>query len=132
MNSFLSSIGLTVIFVVTLSVLRGIKGQTFIPFSACVSVLLVGFSLSVLQPLIESISNVVSQGTSDIQEYLGLLLKALGVSLTTSFASDLCRDAGETAIANGVELLGKCEILALSIPLIKKLSVMVMQAAEAI
>lgn len=132
MNSFLSSIGLTVIFVVTLSVLRGIKGQTFIPFSACVSVLLVGFSLSVLQPLIESINNVVPQGTSDIQEYLGLLLKALGVSLTTSLASDLCRDAGETAIANGVELLGKCEILALSIPLIKKMSVMVLQAAEGI
>ena len=49
-------------------------------------------------------------------EYIGIIFKALGLSYITQFASDICRDAGETAIAGKVELCGKVMIVACAIP----------------
>ena len=49
-------------------------------------------------------------------EYIGIIFKALGLAYVTQFASDICRDAGETAIAGKVELCGKVMIVASAIP----------------
>lgn len=50
-----------------------------------------------------------------------ILLKALGIALLTSVCSGICRECGENAAANGVELTGKIEILLLSLPLIDEI-----------
>lgn len=54
-------------------------------------------------------------------EYLGVMLRALGVSVLTQTCADLCRDAGESALGSKLELLGKAEILVLSLPLLRTL-----------
>ncbi|HIU36502.1 MAG TPA: hypothetical protein IAC53_07860 [Candidatus Fimenecus excrementigallinarum] len=54
-------------------------------------------------------------GISD--DMLSLLIKALGVCLITQIASNLCSDCGESALALGVELLGRGVILMMAIPL---------------
>jgi stage III sporulation protein AD len=56
-----------------------------------------------------------------LEPYAGVLLKALGVGLVTQTAAEVCRDSGETAIAGKVELLGKAEIMLLSLPLLREL-----------
>jgi len=33
-------------------------------------------------------------------EYINIIVKALGISLVTQFSSDMCKDAGETALAS--------------------------------
>ena len=48
--------------------------------------------------------------------YISVIFKALGLSYVTQFASDICRDAGETAIAGKVELCGKVLIVSSAIP----------------
>ncbi len=48
--------------------------------------------------------------------WFGLLIKVLGICYLCKFASDLCRDAGETAVAGAVEGAGKILIVALSVP----------------
>ena len=48
---------------------------------------------------------------------LRILFKTLGVAVVTQLAADLCRDAGESAMAGKVELCGKAAVLALSLPL---------------
>ena len=52
--------------------------------------------------------------------YFGILLKTLGICYLSQFAGDLCRDAGETALAGYVELAGKITVVGLSLPLITK------------
>lgn len=47
----------------------------------------------------------------------GVLLKAIGICILTQFASDICRDAGESALASKLELAGKCTVLLLALPL---------------
>ena len=46
-----------------------------------------------------------------------LLLKALAVSVACSLTSAVCRDCGESSLAEKAELAGKIAILSLSIPL---------------
>ena len=53
------------------------------------------------------------------KNYTVILLKALGICIITQFASDTCKDAGETALSSKVEMAGKITVLALSLPLIK-------------
>ena len=49
------------------------------------------------------------------------MIKALGVAVAVEITSDICKDAGENAIAERVSLFGRAEILILAIPMIKDL-----------
>ena len=53
--------------------------------------------------------------------WFSLLLKALAISLACQLTSALCRDCGESALAEKAELAGKLAILALSLPVVKQL-----------
>lgn len=86
--------------------------------SVCLSVTLAGVALAIVSPVLEYINSIAQPYTGG---YLSILLKAVGISLLSSTSADICRDAGEGAIASKVELLGKCEILALSLPLLADL-----------
>ncbi|MBQ4121735.1 MAG: hypothetical protein IJD35_06965 [Clostridia bacterium] len=122
MNRFLSSIALTVVFVTLLIMIRAIKSELAIPLSLCISVMLTGISLAICNPIIDFLNNLVEPSSKN---YITLLLKSVGISLVVSTASDICRDCGENAIAAKVELLGKCEILLLSLPLLKEITALI-------
>lgn len=53
-------------------------------------------------------------------EYIEILFKSLGICFLTQFASDTCKDAGETALSSKIETAGKLMILILSLPLFEK------------
>ena len=50
-----------------------------------------------------------------------LLIKITGIAILTEFASSVCKDSGETAIASKVDMGGKIIIIAMSIPIIASL-----------
>lgn len=122
MNQFISSVVLTVIFVTLLIVIRSIKGELAVPLSLCVSVMLTGVSLAICSPILEFINTLAKPSN---QNHITILLKSVGISLVASTASDICRDCGENSIANKVELFGKCEILFLSLPLLKEITTLI-------
>ena len=43
------------------------------------------------------------------------------MTLAVQFSAELCRDAGESAIASKLELVGKAEIIILALPLVREL-----------
>ncbi|MBC7347135.1 MAG: stage III sporulation protein AD [Clostridia bacterium] len=49
--------------------------------------------------------------------YLTTLLKIVGVSYLAEFGAQVCRDAGEQAIASRVEMAGKVLIVVLAMPI---------------
>lgn len=55
------------------------------------------------------------------REYVTILFKALGICWLTQFASDICRDCGETAISSAAEIFGKIQLMVLSLPLFESL-----------
>ena len=54
-------------------------------------------------------------------DFILLLLKITGIAILTEFAVSICKDSGETAIANKVDFGGKVLILSMSVPILTSL-----------
>lgn len=52
------------------------------------------------------------------QMYLNTILKIIGIAYVTEFGAQVCRDAGEGAIAGKIEFAGKVMIMVMAIPII--------------
>ncbi|MDF2501614.1 MAG: stage sporulation protein, partial [Anaerosporomusa subterranea] len=52
------------------------------------------------------------------QMYLNTILKIIGIAYITEFGSQVCRDAGEGAVAGKIEFAGKILIMVMAIPII--------------
>lgn len=50
--------------------------------------------------------------------YLGIILKIVGIAYIADFGAQLCRDAGENALASKIEFAAKILILVLAIPIV--------------
>ena len=55
------------------------------------------------------------------KEFITLLIKITGIAILTEFAVSICKDSGESAIANKIDLGGKIIIISISIPIITAL-----------
>lgn len=53
--------------------------------------------------------------------HMRIVIKITGVAYICQFAADICKDAGENAIAGKIELGGKIVIITLSVPVIYNL-----------
>ncbi len=62
--------------------------------------------------------------------FLGPLLKITGIAYIAQFAAELCRDAGENALAGRVEFAGKTAISLMSFPIIKEVFMSLMSLIE--
>lgn len=50
--------------------------------------------------------------------FLGTLLRIIGIAYIAEFGTQICKDAGQSALAFKVELAGKVMILILAVPII--------------
>lgn len=51
-------------------------------------------------------------------EYIAAIIKILGVCIISQFSAEVCRDAGQNAIASKLEMAGKILILTFTLPII--------------
>lgn len=119
MNIF-SIIGFALVTTVLSMVLKQYKAEFSISISIAASVIIFGFTLVQSLPIITATIDMFDR-TNLPGEYILILIKTLGLSFVTSLAGDICKDAGETAIASKVELAGKVAVLLLAMPLFTKL-----------
>ena len=83
-------------------------------------ILMVAAALGYLSPILKTVQEMLKAGGLS-GEYIQVLFKALGICLITQLASDACRDAGEQGLAAKAELAGKLTLLALALPLFRKI-----------
>lgn len=50
--------------------------------------------------------------------YLNTILKIIGIAYVTEFGAQVCRDAGEGAVAGKIEFAGKVFVMVMAIPII--------------
>lgn len=80
------------------------------------------FGVFVLQETVETVASVSALAMQKgLSGYLALLLKALAAAIACQLTSALCRDCGESALAEKAELAGKLAILALAVPSVVQL-----------
>ena len=116
--SFVSVCGLVIAMLLFIVLIRRFSPEFAPPLSLCITILLTMSALASLLPLFDYLKELELRS---FDAYLPYLLKSVGISVLSSTAADLCRDCGEQAIGAKLELLGKCQILVLSIPLLREL-----------
>lgn len=81
------------------------------------SILIAWVAVSLLDGMLGSFERI-SKLLPVEQEYIVLMLKMIGVTYLSEFASSLCRDAGYSAVAGQIELVGKLTIISIGMPIL--------------
>lgn len=77
-------------------------------------------ALTFLRPIMEMIREMEAM-TNIEHDILQILLKSTGIALVAELSALICQDAGYTAMARTVQMLGCTVILYLSVPVISML-----------
>ena len=89
--------------------------STFVSFTG--SILIAWVAVRLLDGITGSLERLERLFSLDM-EYVALLMKMIGVTYLSEFASSLCRDAGYSAVAGQIELVGKLTILTIGMPIV--------------
>ena len=107
--------------IITISaILKQTKPEFAIQVVLIATVLLFTFALSLSTTVYDYILQLCN--LSGIKsEYLKIVFKIIAISYISEFTASLCRDAGESAVAVKIEMVGKLIIIASSLPVFKEL-----------
>lgn len=101
-------------------ILGSIKKEYGILLAVVSSILIAFFGISKLE--------VISGAIKELQDFIGIngaymsiLLKMIGIAYIAEFASSLCKDAGQGAIAGQIDFVGKLTMLVVSLPILQSL-----------
>ena len=110
-------IGIGLIALILIIILKQYKPEFAIYVSLITGALILILSLSKISGIIELINNLSSK-TSIHKEFITLLIKITGIAILTEFAVSICKDTGECAIANKIDMGGKAIMVSMSVPII--------------
>lgn len=86
--------------------------------------LLILLSLGQLQTIVGFVGEL-SRKYGISENYIGIAVKVTGIAVLADLAVQLCKDAGESAIASKVELGGKAVMVVIALPVIESLLALV-------
>jgi len=109
-------VGCGVIVCILAVVIKQQKPEMGMAITIAAGAVMLAVIVSSLTPAMQSVEDIIS-GTK-AGEYLGVVLKALGVCVITGIGADICRDAGQSTIASHVETAGRVAMLILALPLL--------------
>ena len=119
MQEYIKSIGLVIISLFLLIILRQAKGEMNIPVKLVVAVVIFGTLVGGVGDALGELFDALEIG--GVKEYAMVMLKALSVGIITGLCSSMCADAGEETLSYACILLGKAQMLLISLPLIKEI-----------
>ncbi|MGM9551687.1 MAG: SpoIIIAC/SpoIIIAD family protein [Clostridia bacterium] len=102
-------------------------------YALCVTLAGIVFILSGVIPrmvvIVSEIQHLSSLG--DISpDYITPVLKIIGISYLTELTADICIDAGEKALSNHVQTVGKTAVLFIALPIVENVFRLIMSLLE--
>ena len=110
-------VGIALVASVLLVLLRQARPEWAVLISIVTAVAVFLLLVDDMAAVIRIIEQVAGRADLDTR-YVDTLLKIVGVAYLAEFGAQLCRDAGESALAAKVELAGKVVILLLAVPIL--------------
>ena len=110
-------IGIGLIALIIIIIMKQYKPEFAIYISIISGILILMLVMDKLTGIIGLLNSVASKSGVN-KEFLFILIKITGITLLTEFAVSVCKDSGETAIANKIDLGGKVIVIAMSVPII--------------
>ncbi len=115
--SIMQVVALALVALVLIVVIRQEKPELAMQISVAAGIIIVIFVLWKLVGVIKVLERLAQRAELNMV-FLGALLKIIGIAYVAEFGTQVCRDAGENALAFKVELAGKVMILVLAAPII--------------
>ncbi|CDE84084.1 MAG: stage III sporulation protein AD [Clostridia bacterium] len=113
-------IGVGLIALIIIIIVKQYRPEFTMYVSVAAGIIILLLVMDKLSAIINLLTNLANR-TSINNEFIFLLIKITGIAILTEFASSVCKDSGETAIASKVDMGGKIIIIAMSIPIIASL-----------
>lgn len=113
-------IGIGLIALVIIIIVKQYKPEFAIYVSLAAGILILSMTFDTISQIINLIESY-SQKVSISNKFIVVLLKITGIAILAEFATSICKDAGETAIATKIDIGSKVLIIAASIPIISSL-----------
>lgn len=106
-----------IVIVIIASHLKNAKSEFYTYLSLIGVIIICLLGISKLEIIINTIKKIQSYININ-QTYITILIKIIGITYISEFASSICKDSGNTAIASQIELVGKLTILATGMPIL--------------
>ena len=113
-------IGVGLIALIIIIIVKQYRPEFTIYVSLIAGAMILMLVMDKISAIINLLSNLSSK-TAINNEFLVLLIKITGIAFLTEFAVSICKDSGESAIANKMDIGGKVIIIFMSIPIIASL-----------
>ena len=113
-------VGIGLIGAILSILLRNSKPEFSMLIPVVVSFTVLACAMPYLIRITEELSRMASSAGIN-SSYMRIVIKVIGISYLVGITAELCKDAGENAIAAKIELGGKLIILAMAIPIINSL-----------
>ena len=113
-------VGIGLIGAILSILLRNSKPEFSMLIPVVVSFTVLACAMPYVIRITEELSRMASSAGIN-SSYMRIVIKVIGISYLVCITAELCKDAGENAIAAKIELGGKLIILAMAIPIINSL-----------
>ena len=113
-------VGIALIALIIIILLKQYKKEFAVYISLLAGVLILLLVTDKFEGIIDLIRSIANESSINT-EFISLILKITGIAFLAEFAVSICNDAGETAIANKIEIGSKIIIISMSIPIFSSL-----------
>lgn len=120
MEDVIKIIAVGLVAVIIVIIIKQYKPEFAIYISLITGAIILYMIYGKLQGIINLLQNISNKAGVNTQ-FLSLLLKITGIAFLAEFAINICKDAGEGAIASKIEIGSKVIIVSMSIPIISSL-----------
>mgnify|MGYP001022794097 FL=1 len=110
-------IGIAVIVTVIGTVIKQLKPEMALQLSILAGVTIFILVMDKIKLVIELLQKIAEQANVS-SYYLFIILKIMGIAYLAEFGCQICRDAGENALATKIEIAAKVFVVILGIPII--------------
>jgi stage III sporulation protein AD len=110
-------VGLGLVAVVLAVVLRHNRPEMALFLSITVGIIIFLMVLCKIGSVMDVIKELSSRANLSMV-YLGTILKIVGIAYIADFGAQICRDAGEGAVAAKIEFAAKILVLVLAVPIV--------------
>lgn len=116
----LQIVGIGIVATVVIAVLKNQRPEISIQVSIITGVVVFLLIAGKLSAVIILLNRYMTKVNIDAM-YFTTLLKIIGIAYIAEFGAEVCKDAGEGAIASKIELAGKIIIVVLAVPIMTSL-----------
>lgn len=120
-----AAVGVLLCGAVLSTVLRTHRPELAMSLSLLAGILVLGMVASRLIPFLSSLRQMLTAGGM-AENAFAVVLKGVGVCLLTQLTADVCRDAGQGALAGKAEFTGRVLLLLIAVPLYEEILTLIL------